>query len=142
MINRRSIRTQFPRLRTAIAIALLLLATPLVAQSGAKPAVASDTSALGPPAAASGRAPVAVDRASPSSAAPSWTTAPPVASTRDSRAVSVDAVRAGSTWENTTLMIVGGTGMLAGAVIGGRTGTLVSIGGTVAGLIGFLNYVR
>jgi hypothetical protein len=40
------------------------------------------------------------------------------------------------------MMIVGGAGMLAGAVVGGKTGTLISVGGTVLGLFGFLNYVR
>jgi hypothetical protein len=39
-------------------------------------------------------------------------------------------------------MIVGGAGILAGTVISGKTGSLISIGGTVVGLIGFLNYVR
>lgn len=46
------------------------------------------------------------------------------------------------TRQNRALMIVGGAGMLSGAVIGGDAGTLISVGGTVVflwGLYQFLN---
>lgn len=44
--------------------------------------------------------------------------------------------------ENVALMIVGGAAMVVGAVIGGDAGTIVMIGGGVAGLIGLFRYLR
>lgn len=140
--NTRGIR--IPGLRTALAIALLLLATPLVAQNSMNPVKkASDTSALARGAAAPPvRARVPLDRSWQSSAVPAWTNASAVTPAGADRAATVYALRSGSTWENTTTMIVGGAGILAGTVVSGKTGSLISIGGIVVGLIGFLNYVR
>jgi len=128
----------------AIAIALLLLAAPLVAQGKPDVPIAADTSASGGRALLTPTAPAApiLDRSHLSNVAPSWTIASPVASVPTTYTGSMHAVRSGSTWVNTTLMIVGGAGMLAGAVVGGKVGTYISVGGTVVGLVGFLNYVR
>lgn len=46
------------------------------------------------------------------------------------------------TRQNRALMIVGGAGMLAGAVIGGDAGTLISVGGAVVFLWGLYQYVN
>lgn len=43
---------------------------------------------------------------------------------------------------NVALMIVGGAGMLVGAIIGGDEGTLVMVGSAVIGLIGLYRYVK
>jgi hypothetical protein len=40
------------------------------------------------------------------------------------------------------MMIVGGAGMLGGVLVGGKTGSRITIGGAVVGLIGFLNYLK
>ena len=40
------------------------------------------------------------------------------------------------------LMIVGGAALLAGVIIGGDAGTLIAIGGVVAGLIGLYQYLQ
>ena len=40
------------------------------------------------------------------------------------------------------LMIVGGAALLAGIIIGGDAGTLIAIGGLVAGLIGLYQYLQ
>jgi hypothetical protein len=45
------------------------------------------------------------------------------------------------TSRNAALMIVGGAGMIAGAVIGGRSGGAIMVGGAVVGLIGLWRYL-
>ena len=40
------------------------------------------------------------------------------------------------------MMIVGGAGLLVGAVIGGGPGTIVMIGGGLVGLVGLWNYLQ
>ena len=40
------------------------------------------------------------------------------------------------------LMIVGGAGLLTGLLIGGDGGTVIAVGGAVAGLIGLYQYIR
>jgi hypothetical protein len=43
---------------------------------------------------------------------------------------------------NPALMIVGGAMLLAGAVIGGNSGTIIMIGGAGIGLLGLWNFLR
>ena len=40
------------------------------------------------------------------------------------------------------MMIVGGAALVVGAVIGGKAGTIVMVGGAVVGLIGLWNYLQ
>ncbi|MEQ1855713.1 MAG: hypothetical protein ABL963_04530 [Longimicrobiales bacterium] len=44
--------------------------------------------------------------------------------------------------ENVALMIVGGAALVVGSVIGGDAGTLMMVGGGVAGLVGLYRYLR
>ncbi len=44
--------------------------------------------------------------------------------------------------ENVALMIVGGATLVVGSVIGGDAGTLMMVGGGVAGLVGLYRYLR
>ncbi|HVA58813.1 MAG TPA: hypothetical protein VNF92_13105 [Gemmatimonadaceae bacterium] len=44
--------------------------------------------------------------------------------------------------ENVALMVVGGAGLIVGAVIGGRPGTIVMLGSGVIGLIGLYRYMQ
>ena len=46
------------------------------------------------------------------------------------------------TRQNRALMIVGGAGMLTGAVVGGDPGTLISVGGAVVFLWGLYQYLK
>ena len=46
------------------------------------------------------------------------------------------------TKQNRGLMILGGAGMLTGAVIGGDAGSLISVGGAVVFLWGLYQYVK
>ncbi len=48
----------------------------------------------------------------------------------------------GDTRQNRALMIVGGAGMLTGMVIGGDSGTLISVGGGVVFLWGLYQYLQ
>lgn len=48
----------------------------------------------------------------------------------------------GDTRQNRALMIVGGAGVLTGMVIGGDSGTLISIGGGVVFLWGLFQYLQ
>jgi hypothetical protein len=44
--------------------------------------------------------------------------------------------------QSTTMMIVGGAGLIVGAIIGGTPGTLVMVGGGVLGLFGLYYYLQ
>lgn len=43
---------------------------------------------------------------------------------------------------NVALMIVGGAGLIVGAVVGGTAGTIIMIGGGVIGLVGLYRYLQ
>jgi hypothetical protein len=43
---------------------------------------------------------------------------------------------------NVALMIVGGAGLIVGAIIGGTAGTIVMVGGGVVGLVGLYKYLQ
>ena len=43
---------------------------------------------------------------------------------------------------NPALMLVGGAALIVGAVIGGRPGTIVMVGGGIVGLVGLWNYLQ
>ena len=44
--------------------------------------------------------------------------------------------------QSRAMMIVGGAGLIVGAIIGGTPGTIVMVGGGVVGLIGLYNYLE
>ncbi len=43
---------------------------------------------------------------------------------------------------STSLMIVGGAALIVGAVVGGRSGTIIMVGGGVIGLVGLWKYLQ
>ena len=43
---------------------------------------------------------------------------------------------------STAMMIVGGAGLIVGAVVGGKAGTVIMVGGGVVGLVGLWNYLK
>lgn len=44
--------------------------------------------------------------------------------------------------QSVALMIVGGAGLIVGSLIDGDTGTIIMVGGGVAGLVGLFQYLR
>ena len=124
------------------AIAALVIATPLIAQSAR---TVSDTTVRGAPAASSLVMPPAtiierVPSAGPS--APSWKTAIAATPASASAAAAASPIESGSTAENKVLMIAGGAGIVAGAIIGGHAGTVLMIGGSLVGLVGLWHYLK
>ena len=102
----------------------LLLLVALVALSAPSPAAAQGTTAIrssGAPLVSQLSVGVHRERA-----VPAPLPAPPRADTRQNRA----------------LMIVGGAALLTGAVVGGDSGTLISVGGAVVFLLGLYQYMQ
>jgi hypothetical protein len=126
----------------ATAIAALILASPLAAQS-----VSADTSALSSAAAAPTPAPV-LTRATPDPLVPLSPARVQGWSNVDAGArSSARTVWAGSYTESqgpksVAMMVVGGAGLLVGAVVGGKAGGAIMAGGGVLGLIGLWNYLK
>jgi hypothetical protein len=121
----------------ATAIAVLCLASPLAAQASPDTITISVTP----------RASTVVARSNPDpltllspAIAPAWTNvdiAP--------RAMTVTPTRSvlgPQSSESSAMMIVGGAGLLVGAIVGGKAGTVVMVGGGVLGLIGLWTYLR
>jgi len=125
-------------------MALLLLAAPLVAQNTSSTPPARDTSELAASAATvSATSPADVVLQNPSlGKLPAWVTA--VSVTRDTtvRRSFVRAAESGANSQNAAMMIVGGAAVLGGAIIGGKAGTVVMIGGTAVGLVGLWRYLQ
>ncbi|HEY5219475.1 MAG TPA: hypothetical protein VIJ16_06690 [Gemmatimonadaceae bacterium] len=48
----------------------------------------------------------------------------------------------GESSQNLALMVVGGAGLIVGAIIGGRSGTIVMVGSGIIGLVGLFRYVQ
>ena len=44
--------------------------------------------------------------------------------------------------QSKALMIVGGAGLIAGAIVGGKPGTIIMVGGAVVGLYGLYQYLQ
>ncbi len=40
------------------------------------------------------------------------------------------------------MMIVGGAGLVVGAIVGGKSGTTLMVGGGILGLVGLWSYLR
>jgi hypothetical protein len=57
-------------------------------------------------------------------------------------AATAEALPAAGRSTSTAMMIVGGAGMLVGAVVGGKGGTVIMIGGGLVGLLGLWNYLK
>jgi hypothetical protein len=130
------------RLRSVTtAIAVLLIATPLIAQSST---TIPDTTVRGAPAASSSivSSAATIDRVPSASLTPSWTNALSTARVNTPQPATFGPIESGSTPENKALMIVGGAGILVGAIVGGHAGTAIMVGGGVVGLVGLWNYLK
>jgi len=133
--------------RTAAVIAVFLLAAPLVSALAAQ-TTAQDTldrlSATAP-------APLAVTQASLPTTANLELQAPKariiaagvtqrVSGT--SNVPTLFAARATQESRNPAMMVVGGAALIVGAVVGGRAGSVIMIGGGILGLVGLWNYMQ
>jgi hypothetical protein len=130
------------RLRSVTtAIAVLLIATPLIAQSRT---TIPDTTVRGAPAASSSivSSAATIDRVPSAGVTPSWTNALSTARVTAPQPATFGPIESGSTPENKALMIVGGAGILVGAIVGGHAGTAIMVGGGVVGLVGLWNYLK
>jgi hypothetical protein len=121
------------------AIGVLLLATPLIAQTNTTP---QDTTAVNAPMPASATpAAVLIDRASPANV-PLWVNARSFVRVSSPQPAAVRDMDSGPTARNKALMIVGGAGIIAGAVVGGKPGTLLMGASGLVGLVGLWNYLK
>lgn len=117
--------------------AALLVATPLAAQQ-----VSFDSTSQG-------TAPVATVATAPTPApapivGPMLQTAA-VGFRADAASTTPNALAVASYGENSqnvALMVVGGAGLIVGAVIGGRSGTIVMLGSGILGLVGLFRYLQ
>jgi hypothetical protein len=128
------------RLRNGtIAIAVLFLAAPLTAQTVTSP---PDTTAIASPVVTSTPpTPVLINSVAAASV-PAWVNARSMEQVSATKFVAVRASETGSTPRNKALMAVGGAGLLVGAVIGGKPGTLLMGASGIIGLIGLWNYLN
>jgi hypothetical protein len=138
------------RRRIATAIAVFSLAAPLVsalaAQDIAQDTVAQVATSVDPmPTAAPTTVPVAfAERAvSPASITPAGVTQSKSAGLARASVAAPFAMRSASEGShNPAMMIVGGAALIVGAVVGGKAGTIVMIGGGILGLVGLWNYLQ
>jgi hypothetical protein len=121
----------------ATAIAAMVFATPLLAQSAT---TLLDTTALARlPVSITAVAPMIVRDIRPT--APGWTTL---------QATTTPVARRSATWSYgdgshataTAMMIVGGAGLLAGTVISGKPRSMIMIGSGLLGLVGLWWYAK
>ena len=75
-----------------------------------------------------------------STTAPAWTNVD--VALRPMTFTPTRSVLAPQSSESGAMMIVGGAGLLVGAIVGGKAGTVIMVGGGVLGLIGLWTYLR
>lgn len=121
------------------AMAVLLLASPLAAQGVSHDTLAVSVTPTATPVAAQS-APDSLAFMSPMSA-PAWTNVGVGLHTKAS-AVPVRGILQPESSQSAAMMIVGGAGLLVGAIVGGKPGTVLMVGGGVLGLIGLWRYAR
>jgi hypothetical protein len=121
------------------AMAVLLLASPLAAQGASQDTLAVRVTPTATP---------VVRRSAPDTSAlllrisaPAWTNAGARVQTNGS-AVPAPRMLESESSQSAAMMIVGGAGLLVGAIVGGKAGTTLMVGGSVVGLIGLWRYVR
>lgn len=124
----------FTTSRFLMLAAAMMVAVPMAAQQASFDSTSSSAAIVAP---ATTPVPAAVAVAGPvmrpagviarSQAAPLAVMAPPVN---------------GENSQNTALMFVGGAGLIVGALVGGRSGTIVMVGSGILGLVGLFRYLQ
>jgi hypothetical protein len=135
-----------PLRRNAAVIAVFLLAAPLVSALRAQ-ATASDSlervnvTAPAPTVVTQSSllAPANTERQAPSARVIAAGVTQRVAATASAPTV---FARATQESRNPAMMVVGGAAMIVGAVVGGKAGSIVMIGGGILGLVGLWNYLQ
>ena len=115
----------------------LMVAVPLAAQQAAFDSTSPAALPLAVPAAA----PVAV----PAPAVGPVLQPMPFAPSARSAAVTTPTMSMaenGETSQNVALMVVGGAGLIVGAVVGGQSGTIIMVGSGILGLVGLFRYMQ
>jgi hypothetical protein len=137
--------------RLSTSIGVLLLAAPLVSALVAQTvvrdtmertvaAIANSVPIVSPT--ATPRA-VAIRVAAPAPIVPAGVTQSAVGSPASADANAPYAMRSSSNSpRSSAMMIVGGAAFIVGAVVGGKGGTAVMIGGGILGLVGLWNYLQ
>ncbi len=74
--------------------------------------------------------------------APAWTRTQPDARQLVPTAAVSRAVESSAGSRSPAMMIVGGAGLIVGALIGGQAGTIIMVGGGLVGLVGLWNYLK
>ena len=130
--------------RFTTAVAALIAAAGTLAAQGAAQAAAGDSTSAAVVVQASSPAPAASAAAEPVvSLAPFAANASVgVHASSPVQPVPYAPPRREKTSHATALMIVGGAGLIVGALIGGTAGTIVMVGGGVTGLIGLYQYLQ
>jgi len=122
------------RSRTALPFALALCVASVAI---ARPARAQDAALAPTPAAA----PVATPpTAAPAAGGPTMEAA--AVGVRHVPAEAAAAAPRGGYGQPVALMVVGGAAVLVGLIIGGDVGTVIAVGGAVAGLVGLYQYLQ
>jgi hypothetical protein len=138
------------RRRIATVIAVFSLAAPLVSALAAQ-AIAQDTVAqvvtsidTVPTAAPTPiRTALAERVVAPALITPAGVTQPKTAGLARTSVAAPFAMRSAAEGShNPAMMIVGGAALIVGAVVGGKAGTIVMIGGGILGLVGLWNYMQ
>ena len=136
--------------RLSTSIGVLLLAAPLVSALAAQ-TVARDTMertvatiANSVPIVSPTAMPraVAIRAAAPAPIVPAGVTQSAVGSQASADANAPYAMRSSNSPRSSAMMIVGGAAFIVGAVVGGKGGTAVMIGGGILGLVGLWNYLQ
>ena len=122
------------RIRTALPFALALTLTSVAIAS---PARAQDA-ALAPSPVTASTAPQLA--ATPAPAGPTMDAA--AVGVRHTPVATTAAAPRGGYGQPVALMVVGGAAILVGLIIGGDVGTVIAVGGAVAGLVGLYQYLQ
>jgi hypothetical protein len=138
------------RRRIATVIAVFSLAAPLVsalaAQAIAHDTVAQVVTSVDPmPTAAPTSIPISFAErvVTPALITPAGVTQPKSAGLARASAAAPFVMRSASEGShNPAMMIVGGAALIVGAVVGGKSGTIIMVGGGVLGLVGLWNYLQ
>jgi hypothetical protein len=117
----------------------LFLATPLIAQSETSIDTTATVMAAAQTPVSRDIAAIVIDRAPLAPA--TWISAlSATTSVRTPQAVLV--AQDGSAGQSTAMMVVGGAGLLVGAIVGGKAGSIIMVGGGLVGLLGLWNYLK
>jgi len=125
-------------LGSVVALAIVASWAPLAAQSAPADSARNVVSVVAAPTQLTNTAPT--DRTL--FLAPVRATAPSESRQVVAAAAVSRAVESSGNSRNMAMMLVGGAGLVVGALVGGNAGTVIMVGGGVVGLLGLWNYLK